>query len=170
VVAPTEKEYRESLVQGALTGQRLQIMTFLVDGRECAFEVADALEVIKPRLVTKVPRTPDYVLGILSVRGEMVPIIDLRRRLGAAPAEDVPLSRVLVLSQSDIRVGFLVDRMTGVEEAEKRSVMPPDWGGEARGFPVEFIKGLIVLKGRNITLLNITNLLDFAPSEAVPGD
>ncbi len=170
VVAPTEKEYLDSLLHGALSGQRLQVMTFLVDGHECCFEVSEAVEVIKPRPVTTVPRTPDYLLGILSVRGEMVPIIDLGRRLGLPEAKvDRPLARVLVVSIDGDRIGVLVDRMTGVEEVEKRSVKPPEAGMSGDIFAVEFIKGVIELKGRSIMLLNTKNLAEFTATGAAPG-
>jgi purine-binding chemotaxis protein CheW len=139
-------------------------MTFFVDGRECSFEVSNAVEVLKPRPVTAVPHTPDFLLGILSVRGEMLPVIDLRSRLGAPEADDLPLARMLVVSVEDLKAGFIVDRMTGVEEIEKRAVRPPDKDKPEAGFPVEFIRGEIEQKGRHITLLNLKSLLEFTSS------
>lgn len=161
-VAPTEEDYVASLVHRTLEGQRLLVVSFFLDAEEFALEVTEAVEVLKPRALTTVPRTPEFVKGILSVRGEMVPVVDLKRRLTVGSFDDSAPGRVLVAAMDDVKAGFIVDRMAGVEEIPRKAISPPDGAGER--FPRGMLKGIINMAGREIKLLNTDNLLDFEPS------
>jgi len=158
-VAPSEAEYVASLMHDAIEGQKLSVVCFFLDGGEYAFEVSDALEVLRPRSLTTVPRTPDFVMGIMSVRGEMVPVLDLRKRLRIGSCGELADSRVVVASVDEIKAGFVVDRLAGVEEVSKKLVRPP--GKLTPALPDGFLKGVIKVKKRVVRLLDIENLLDF---------
>lgn len=159
-VAPTEEDYVASLVYQTIEGQKLLVVSFFLDSDEYAFEVSDAVEVLRPSPFTHVPRTPEFLKGVVSVRGDMVPVIDLKNRLGLGAFENTPTGRVLVTAADDVRAGFLVDRLAGVEEIPKKLVKPP---GRARTrFPKLFLKGTINIRNRKIRLLNILTLLDFS--------
>jgi purine-binding chemotaxis protein CheW len=152
-VAPTEDNYAESLERHSVEGEMLHIVSFYLNGDEYAFEVTDAVEVLRPRQVTEVPRTPPFISGILSVRGEMVPVIDLKRRLGMDPGGD-SAGRILIASVDDIKAGFNVDRLAGVKEVPLSSVETP--GDSDSGF----LKGVIRGGSSTILLLNTHRLVD----------
>lgn len=155
-VAPTEDNYAESLEQYSVEGEKLQIVSFHLNSEEYAFEVTDAVEVLRPRTVTEVPRTPEFIKGILSVRGEMVPVIDLKKRLGIVPDGFNGAGRILIAAVEDLKAGFTVDRLAGVKEVPVQSVVlsaGPDHG---------FLKGVIHAGDDPILLLEISRLVDMS--------
>ena len=152
-VAPTIDNYSKSLERRAPEEKKLQIVSFFLGVREYAFELLDAVEVLRVRTLTEVPRTPDFIKGILSVRGEMVPVMDTKLRLSEGCFVTVHSGRVLVTSVGDLKVGFLVDRMGAVREVAVASIEPVDYG---------FVKGLIQASGGPIQLLDLGRLIDFA--------
>ncbi|MDP2689983.1 MAG: chemotaxis protein CheW [Deltaproteobacteria bacterium] len=156
--APTESNYVESLEHKGQDEEKLHIISFFLNEVEYAFEVTDAVEVLRPREVTEVPRTPEFIRGILSVRGEMVPVMDLKLRLGAGPVNG-RTGRILIASVEDIKAGFVVDRLSGVKEFPASSLGPVN--GAVGDKDAEFLKGVIRFKDIVIRLLNAGRLIDF---------
>ncbi|MDO8427237.1 MAG: chemotaxis protein CheW [Deltaproteobacteria bacterium] len=154
--SPPPEKPAEGAGQKAEDEQRLQIISFFLDGEEYAFEVADAVEVLRPRQMTEVPRTPEFIKGILCVRGEMVPVMDLKKRLGIGAADCKRLCRILITSIEDLKAGFLVDRLSGVKDVPVSSIGPALEGERA----FKFLKGLIATKEKPIKLLNAAKLID----------
>lgn len=153
-VAPTAENYLQSLEHVTDATETLRIISFFLNGDEFAFEVGAAVEVIKPRPITEVPRVPDHILGLLSVRGEMVSIMDLKKRLNlGAEGGNGLMARILVAGSEEERTGFLVDRIGGVKELRADSVEQADGLGE-------LFKGVVALSpDSRITLLDIEKLL-----------
>lgn len=155
-VAPTEENYLASLEYRGPDEESVNIISFVTGSRECAFEVSDAVEVLRARQITEVPRTPGYILGILSVRGEMVTVIDLRARLGMDTASS-PSSRILVVTVDDVKAGFLVDRLGGVKAVRSASIEAP---GADLGVPLGFLKGVAQSSGNSVLLLDPKALIE----------
>ncbi len=156
-IAPTEENYLQSLEHVKGEVETLRIISFFLNGDEYAFEVGDAVEVLKPRPITEVPRVPDHILGLLSVRGEMVSIMDIKKRLniGSSGTNEL-LARILVAGYEDDedRTGFLVDGMGGVKELRAGSVKPTDVLGG-------LLKGICTSgTGSTIRLLDLEKLLN----------
>lgn len=156
-VAPTEENYLASLEYRGPDEESISIIYFFAGVRECAFEVSDAVEVLRPRQITEVPRTPAYIRGILPVRGEMVTVIDLKMRFGMGPADIRPSSRILIVTIDDIKAGFLVDRLGGVKAVKAASVREPDPDLDV---PVRFLKGTVLSSGNSVLLLNAAALIE----------
>ncbi len=157
-VAPTSDDYARSIEYRSLNKEKLHVVSFFLHEDKYAFEVNDAVEVLKCKDLTAVPRTPDFIKGVLSVRGDMVPVIDLRMRLGICPSENRSGGRILITTVEDLKVGFIVDRLSGVEEVSMNSITPPNIeDGPARS---QFVKGVIWADGRAISLLNLSMLID----------
>lgn len=156
--APTVDNYAESLEHKSGEEERLHIISFFLGDAEYAFEVTDAVEVLRPREVTEVPRTPEFIRGILSVRGEMVPVIDLKLRLGLAP-DSSGHGRILVASVEEVKAGFTVDRLAGVKDVPTSSLGPLN--GDGGDVDAPFLKGLIRVGDTIIRLLNAGTLIEF---------
>ncbi len=154
-VAPTVENYLQSLESITGSAETLRIISFYLSGQEYAFEVEDAVEVLKPGVITEVPRVPAHILGVLSVRGEMVSVMDLKKRLNISTnGVSKRLARIVVAGGEEERTGFLVDGMGGVKELSLVSVEPvDDMGG--------LLKGVVAAKsGNGIKLLNVEKLLN----------
>jgi len=123
----TEESYLEGLEkQSAETVEDLrQWLTFSLGDEDYALDIQQISEIIKPREVTEIPRAPDFVLGVVSLRGIIVPIFDLGRRLRLAPAELSPVSRIIVCHGDGRSAGLLVDRINQVIRLPEHSLEPP---------------------------------------------
>ncbi|WP_332882163.1 chemotaxis protein CheW [Geothermobacter hydrogeniphilus] len=113
---------------------------------------------IKPREVTEIPRVPDFLLGIISLRGIIVPVVDLRRRLnlGVVVADD--RARILVCEEKDRIVGLLVDNITQVIHLGADEIEPPP--AILTGLNRELVEGVGRIKGQMVILLDLPQVLD----------
>jgi purine-binding chemotaxis protein CheW len=107
------------------TQQReIEMLSFRLSGEEYAVMVADIREVLKIPELTRVPNAPEYIQGVTSLRGTMLPVIDLCTRLGLKPAERNEKARIIVISTDDEDVGLIVDRVNGVIRALPEAIKP----------------------------------------------
>jgi purine-binding chemotaxis protein CheW len=110
-------------------------------------------EVLTPKEITPVPHTPEYVLGVCSLRGVVLPIIDLHRRLGLAPGAGDEKSRIVVVGLGpEDRIGLFVDRVRGVVRFLPSTVRPaPDTIEKG----AEFLQGIVRRDDRLFILLDV---------------
>jgi purine-binding chemotaxis protein CheW len=102
-----------------------QLLAFELDGAPYAIPVERVREIVRIRPITPVPRVPDEVCGVISLRGEIVQVIDVRRRLRLAPANPTRSSRIIVLQDDEGRVaGILVDAVTEVLRIAEGAIRP----------------------------------------------
>jgi purine-binding chemotaxis protein CheW len=133
---PAEEPHEEaSQIEHAPHGQAgaperaadIEILAFRLGSEEYAVMVSDVREVLRTRELTRVPNAPAHILGVASLRGTMLPVIDLCTRLGLQPGVRDEKSRVVVVSPDDEDVGLLVDRILGVIRVPEHAVKPaPD--------------------------------------------
>ncbi len=102
-----------------------RVVTFLLSKNYYGIEISAVQTIIKPQSVCPVPFTPAYVEGLTNLRGQIVPIIDLRSRLGFPPAEINKDTRVIVISILNEWAGIRVDSVTGVTTLPADSIEPP---------------------------------------------
>lgn len=123
VPAAANPSHWEALARAAARGGEerseqevlLQLLTFELDGAPYAVPVERVREVVRIRPITRVPRVPTAVRGVIPLRGEILQLIDLRRRLSLPPAEPSPASRIIVVRDDQNRAAaLLVDGVTAV--------------------------------------------------------
>jgi purine-binding chemotaxis protein CheW len=137
---------------------RLEFLCFRVSDEIYGINIMDIKEIIKPREVTEVPRAPLFVSGVLSLRGTIIPIIDMRIRLGLAREESTVKERIVVIKNSNSFSGLLVDEVIKVVQIQQDDVeaAPTILDGIDR----DFISGLGRSDGRFIIILNLENIAD----------
>ena len=135
-----------------------QFLCFKVSDEIYGIDIMDIKELIKPREVTEVPRSPSFVSGIISLRGVIVPIIDMLDRLGLARERVTGRERVIVVRHADSFSGLLVDEIIQVVRISKDDVeaAPPVLEGIDR----DFVTGIGRADGRMIILLNLINIVN----------
>ncbi len=132
----------------------IQLVGFIVGSEEFAVPILSIQEIIKPIEWTKVPFTPDFVLGVFNLRGNVLPLIDLRKKFNAPNAEFDDDSRFIVIKVGDDLAGFVIDRLTEALRIEENSILPPpDTSRDA------IIEGVARKDDRIITILKIKALL-----------
>ncbi len=109
-----------------------ELLTFQLDGAAYAFPVERVREIVRMRLITPIPRVPEAILGVISLRGQIIQVLDLRLRLGLPPGRPDRRTRIVVLHGEDGQAtGLLVDAVTEVlrvTEDEIRAVPPGEAG------------------------------------------
>jgi purine-binding chemotaxis protein CheW len=136
----------------------LEFLCFRVSDETYGINIMDIKEIIKPREVTEVPRAPVFVSGVLSLRGTIIPVIDMRVRLGLACEEPTGKERIIVIKNNNSFSGLLVDEVIQVVQVQPDAVeaAPTVLDGIDR----EFISGLGRSDGRLIIILNLENIAD----------
>ncbi len=142
------------------TESRFKLLSFTVGNEEYALNVHEVREIIKYQSVTTIPRCPDYILGIISLRGEIVPVLDLRRRLGLGRTESADESMIIIASHKSEPAGLLVQSIQGILVVKEADIeVTPDVVSPEKA---EFFHGVIRAHERLSTILNLDHLLDIA--------
>ena len=139
------------------TGQdRRQYITFLATGQEFAADIMTIREIRGWTDTTALPHVPDYVRGVINLRGMVLPVIDLKARLGLGITDATIKHVIIVVNAGERTIGILVDAVSDiltVSSAEIQSV--PDVMRETQD---EYVEGIAVLDGRMVTLLDMAKL------------
>jgi len=156
----TEEEYAKNLLSHEIGCEDnvVQWLTFFLGKEEYALELSDVLELIRPRHLTDLPQVPDYLLGIVSLRGLIVPVVDLGRRLHLEQCGDASQQRVIICAFGEQRIGLLVDRVTQVVRINRDQVEPPPLIPDAPDR--DFVAGVGRIKDRMLILLNPEKVMD----------
>jgi purine-binding chemotaxis protein CheW len=137
-------------------GDDIQLVTFKVGGQDFAFNIFQVERILRYEAPSPLPKAPDYLEGVLQYQGAAVPLVDLRKRLGApAPLRDD--TRTIILEFEGGKLGIVVDTVTEVLQVAATSVTAPP--GIVKGLAAEYITGLVVQNGRTIIVFNTNKLL-----------
>jgi purine-binding chemotaxis protein CheW len=135
-----------------------EFLCFKVSDEVYGVDIMDIKELIKPREVTEVPRAPSFVSGVISLRGVIIPIIDMLDRLGLARETVSGRERVIVVRQGESFCGLLVDEIIQVVRVAKDHIEAAPTVLE--GIDRDFVTGIGRAEGRMIILLNLANIID----------
>ncbi len=135
----------------------VELATFYVGEALCGMDILKVQEINKLMKMTKVPQAPDYVLGILNLRGQIVTIIDLGKKLGLGETDISLDPRNIIVNSSGSYIGLLVKRISDVVEAdmEKLEASPANM----RGIQGEFFTGVYKTQSTLIGILDIDKVL-----------
>ena len=156
----TEDTYLDAYRQKVALGEYLHLLTFDLAGQRYALALTDVTEIRRYVTPTPIPGTKDFVLGIIALRGSVVPVLDLRIRLGLPAPEPTEDSRYLLLAGEE-RLGVLVDRVVDVTPIpDKELETVPATIGPSQA---EFIQGIGRSGDQIIILLKAEPILNFDP-------
>ena len=139
-----------------------KFLTFFLGEEEYGFEILRVREIIGLVDITPVPRTPDFVKGIINLRGKIIPVIDLRMKMGMTEIEATRETCILVSQISDgdslIIMGVLVDKVFEVLDIQDDKIgMTPEFGVE---IDTDFILGIADIEGRMVIILDVKKILN----------
>jgi purine-binding chemotaxis protein CheW len=137
-----------------------EYLCFRVANEKYAINIMSIKEIIKPREETEVPRMPAFVTGIISLRGVIIPIIDMRLRLGLPTGAQTGKERVVVLKSDDSFCGVLVDEVVQVVRLRVSAIEQPP--AVLEGIDREFVQGIGRFDDRMLILLNLGCILDLS--------
>ena len=138
--------------------QKVEFVSFAVDDEQYGVEITDVREIKGWTSVTHLPKQPDYVRGVLNLRGAMVPIIDRRCRFGRGTTEATALHVVIIVQIGETSVGILADRVLDIVAVEAKQIQPVP--RVARDQQSELFSGLVNVEGGMIALIDLRHLVD----------
>ncbi len=139
---------------------RLQYLTFHLSDEQYGIGVLQVREVLEIPKITRVPRMPAFMKGVINIRGSVIPVIDLRLKLGLDEADRTVNSRVIiievVLSDETISLGILVDSVQEVIEIGKQDIAPPPQLGTS--VDAAFIQGIAKIEQDFVIIVDIDRI------------
>jgi len=139
----------------------LQFASFYLNDTLCGINIEKVWEINGNLNITKVPLSPDYVIGIMNLRGKIITIINLSMKIGLIPSVVGPKSRVVITSSKGEHIGLLVDRVTEVITISGKQIAKSP--ANIKGAQGKFFEGILHTKENELTaLLNIEVVLDDA--------
>jgi purine-binding chemotaxis protein CheW len=140
-----------------LSGGRVQVVSFELGKEEYGVDISQVQEIIRMVEITHVPRAPHFMEGVINLRGQLIPIIDLRTRFGMSRTEHTKSTRIVVTEIGNKKVGIIVDSVSEVinipiEQVEEA----PDM---IAGVGTEYIQGVGKVGDRLIILLDLTMVI-----------
>lgn len=145
----------------------LQLVTFHIGEEEFGVEILKVQEIIRMIGITRVPKAPAFVEGVINLRGKVIPIIDLRKRFGMAAQEHDKHTRIIVIEIKNVIVGFVVDSVSEVLRIPSSTVEPPP--AIISGIESEYISGVGKLADRLLILLDLDRLLKQSEQNMLAG-
>jgi len=135
----------------------VQVVSFQLGSEEYGVDISQVQEIIRMVEITHVPRAPHFMEGVINLRGQLIPIIDLRTRFGMQRAEHTKSTRIVVTEIGSKRVGIVVDSVSEVLNIPLEQVEPaPDM---IAGVGTEYIQGVGKVGDRLVILLDLTMVM-----------
>ncbi len=142
-----------------------QLVTFSIGEEEFGVDILRVREIIRMLEITRVPRAPEFVEGVINLRGSVIPIIDLRKRFRLLAKENDKDTRIVVISIDNMTVGFIVDSVSQVLRIPANTIEPTP--PVVAGVDSEYIEGVGKLEDRLLILLDLDRLLSSEDKEAL---
>jgi len=139
-------------------GAELKLVVFSLGNEEYGVEVDKVQTIERMMPLTRVPKTPAFVKGVINLRGVVVPVIDLRERFGLAATEYTDSTRIIIVRQQSIEVGLIVDSANDVVDVDEDQIeAPPEVVG---GIRAKYLRGIAKLDDRLLVLFNLQEVLN----------
>lgn len=136
------------------TEEVIEILTFTLMQQEFAFRVSQLDEILRYQWTTRIPHTPPYVIGITSLRGKVIPIIDLKLKLSLTEhSPENNKGKMLIVKGPKGPIGVTVDRVIGVVRIGESEILPPP--SHLSEAELKFIEGVAVVEKRFVSIINM---------------
>lgn len=135
----------------------IQLVTFRIGEEEFGVDILVVKEIIRLMQITMVPRAPEFIEGVINLRGKVIPVINMRTRFNKSEHTPDESTRIVVMELGQKIVGFLVDGVSEVLRIPESTVEDPP--PVVAGIGSEYIRGIGKLDNRLLILLDLDNLL-----------
>ncbi len=136
----------------------IKVIVFHMSGQKYGASVMEVLSIEELESITSVPRTSDFIKGVVNLRGEITPVIDLKQRLRLGETERIKGTRMLIVEMGDVKAGLLVDDVSDVMDIDASTIEPaPE---VINGVNESFIQGVAKLENSLLILLKMDQILN----------
>ena len=136
----------------------IQMVIFKLNNEEFAVEVASVEAIIKLQAITKVPHAPDFVMGVTNLRGNIVPVVDLKKRLNLPESKTGEETRIVVALLQESKVGMIVDAVSQVTEIDDAQIeAAPQY---STSIDTSFIRGIVKVEQELVIMLDLERVFE----------
>lgn len=143
----------------------LQLVSFRIESEEFGVDILKVQEIIRMIQISKVPNSPEFVEGVINLRGRVIPVVSLRTKLGLTRIEQDKNTRIIVVELNGKTIGFIVDEVNEVLRIPAGITEAPP--AVASGINSEFITSIAKLEDRLLILLDLEKVLNEAEKESL---
>lgn len=145
--------------------EEVKVIVFRLVDEEYGVEVSQVRSIERMQNITRVPRTPEFVKGVINLRGVVTPIIDLKTRFSLGSEEYSDSTRIIIVAVEDMEVGLIVDAANDVIDIPLSSIeQPPAVVG---GIKATYLRGVAKLQNRLLIMLNLDKVLSSEEIQAM---
>jgi purine-binding chemotaxis protein CheW len=137
-------------------GDLLQLVGFRLGGEEFGLDILRVQEIIRIQPLTRVPNSPDFIAGVMNLRGRIIPVVALRRRFGLEQIPADKQTRIVVVETNGAVLGFIVDAVSEVLRIPADTIEPPPGVGKAER---QYVSGVGKIEDRLLILLDVDRLV-----------
>ncbi len=134
-----------------------QLVVFELAGEHYGVDIGAVNTIIRMQEVTRIPRAPEFVEGVINLRGSIIPVIDLRKRFGLGAGETTKASRIVVVEASGQMIGMIVDAVAETLRLSADSIEPPS--PVIASVDAEYLRGVGKQDNRLVILLDLDRVL-----------
>ncbi len=151
-----EQQPIESTESRAELEDSTNLVTFRLGSGEYAIDIMQAKEIIKMEKITLIPNAPDFVEGVINLRGNIIPIIDLKKRFNLEEIEGDKNTGIIIVKIEDVDMGIIIDSISKVVSISNSDIQPPP--PMLSGIGQKYIKGVGKLEDKLLVVLDLEKL------------
>lgn len=152
-------------MEATFSGNEVQLVVFKLGREEYAVSILHVQEIKRVTDITRVPNAPDYICGVINLRGSVLPVIDLKKRLDLPAQGYTDDTRIIIVRVEEIAVGMIVDGVSEVTALSQENIEQPQV--VSGGVAADFLEGIGKQEGRLIILLNLSAIIGLGQESKV---
>lgn len=153
---PIEPIEREDLEDAEIDEGTTNLVTFRLGSGEYAIDIMQAKEIIKMEKITLIPNAPYFVEGVINLRGNIIPIIDLKKRFNLEESEGDKNTGIIIAKIEDVDMGIMIDSVSKVVSMPNSDIQPPP--SMLQGIRQRYIKGVGKMEDKLLVVLDLDKL------------
>ena len=142
--------------ESSYSGNEVQLVIFKLGREEYGVSILQVQEIKRMTDIARVPHAPEYIKGVMNLRGSVLPVIDLKKRLNLPHQEYTEDTRIIIVKIDEVAVGMIVDAVSEVMAIEQENIDAPDM--VVSGVHADYLNGVGKLENRLIILINLESI------------
>ncbi len=138
-------------------GAVVQMAVFLLEDQPYGVDIHKIKQIIRPLKITRLPQGPQFLEGVVDLRGVVIPVVDMRKRFSLPPLDEEKERKVIIVSVSRKILGIIVDEVTEVISVSKKELQPPP--SVIRGVEADYLNAVCKYNDNILLILNLDELL-----------
>jgi len=153
------------MAEKTFSSSEVQLVVFKLGREEYGISILQVQEIKRMTDITRVPYTPDYIKGVINLRGSVLPVIDLKKRLDLPEHDYTDDTRIIIVKIDDIVIGMIVDAVSEVMAIDQANIEAPE--AVIGGVAANFISGVGKLENRLLILLNLEVIIGIGQEQKI---